>query len=64
MANIVYIAESIDNYIADKNNSIEFLEIIDNPNNIDIGFNNFLEGIDAIVMGRRTYETVLSFSIG
>ncbi len=63
MANIVYIAESIDNYIADKNNSIEFLEIIDNPNNIDIGFNNFLEGIDAIVMGRRTYETVLSFSI-
>ncbi|MGD1822189.1 MAG: dihydrofolate reductase family protein [Pleomorphochaeta sp.] len=63
MSNIVYIGVSIDGFIADRDNKIDFLEIVDNPNNDDLGFNDFIERIDAIVMGRNTFETVLSFNI-
>jgi dihydrofolate reductase len=61
MANIVYIACSLDGYIADKNGGIEWLSEIPNPDKSDFGFSEFLERIDAIIMGRNTFETVLSF---
>jgi len=61
--NIVFIAKSIDGYIADKNGSIEWLHAIPNPDNNDMGYNQLIDEIDAIVMGRTTYETVLSFDI-
>lgn len=34
-----------------------------NPDGSDHGYNAFLEGIDIIVMGRKTYEKLLSFGI-
>lgn len=61
MANIVYIATSLDGYIADKENRLDWLNEIPNPNHIDCGFANFMNRIDAIIMGRNTFETVLSF---
>lgn len=61
MANIVYIAISIDGYISDKDNKLDWLNDIPNPENIDCGFANFIERIDAIVMGRNTFETVIGF---
>lgn len=60
---IVYIATSLDGYIADKKGNIDWLISIDNPENLDFGFADFLNGIDAIVMGRKTFETILSFDI-
>lgn len=63
MKNIVYIAVSLDGYIADKDNNIDWLETITNPDNIDTGFNDFLSRVDAIVMGRNSFEKVLSFGI-
>lgn len=59
--NIVFIAQSIDGYIADKNGGLEWLNEIPNPDGIDMGFYALLEEIDAIVMGRKTYETVAAF---
>lgn len=61
MANIVFIATSTDGFIATKDGGIEWLMEVPNPDNSDFGFNDFMESIDALVMGRKTYEKVLSF---
>jgi dihydrofolate reductase len=63
MANIVYIATSLDGYIADKNNNVDWLHSIPNPDNSDMGYHEHLSMIDALVMGRNTLELVLSFGI-
>ncbi len=61
--NRVFIATSIDGYIADKNEGLDWLHSIPNPENIDMGYSKFIEQIDALVMGRRTFETVCGFDI-
>lgn len=61
--NIVFIATSLDGYIADKNGGIDWLHSIPNPQGDDMGFSELMTEIDAIVMGRTTYEKVLSFGI-
>lgn len=59
--NIVFIAKSLDGYIAGKNGEIDWLHSIPNPENDDMGFNELMEEVDAIVMGRITFETVQGF---
>ncbi|WP_133405640.1 dihydrofolate reductase family protein [Parashewanella tropica] len=61
MANIVFIATSLDGYIADKNNQVDWLHAIPNPDNLDMGFNEHMQRIDALIMGRKTMELVISF---
>ncbi|MEZ9236784.1 dihydrofolate reductase family protein [Shewanella sp. 10N.286.52.A9] len=61
MANIVFIATSLDGYIADKNNNIDWLHETPNPEGSDMGFSDFMARIDGLVMGRNTFEKVLSF---
>lgn len=61
MANKVYVAVSLDGYIARKNGSIDWLSDIPNPEGSDFGFSEFINSIDAIVMGRKTFEQVLTF---
>lgn len=61
--NSVFIATSLDGYIADKNGGIDWLHSIPNPDNDDMGYVEFNKEIDALVMGRRTFETVLGFDI-
>ncbi|NPD84104.1 dihydrofolate reductase [Lentimicrobium sp. L6] len=62
--NIVFIATSIDGYIADKEGGISYLEMVPNPEQNDMGYGKLMERVDALVMGRNTYEKVLSFGIG
>lgn len=57
----VYIAQSLDGYIAAPDGDIAWLHAIDNPEGSDFGFAQFMHKIDAIVMGRNTFEKVLSF---
>jgi len=61
--NRVFIATSIDGFIADKNGGIEWLDTIPEINQIDSGYVGFVENIDAFLFGRATYEKVLSFGI-
>ena len=62
-SNIVFIAKSLDGYISDKNGGLDWLHSIPNPENNDMGYTNFMKDIDAIIMGRSTFETVCNFDI-
>ena len=53
--NKVFIATSLDGYIADKNGKTDWLHSIPNPDNIDMGYSDFISNIDALVMGRNTF---------
>ena len=63
MNNYVYIAQSLDGYIAGPNGELDWLEEIENPEQSDFGFAAFMDTIDALVMGRNTFEKVLSFGM-
>ncbi len=55
----VYIATSVDGFIARKNGDLDWLPDADDGE--DYGYQAFIDSVDAIVMGRNTYESVLSF---
>jgi dihydrofolate reductase len=61
MKNIVFIGTSLDGYIADKDGGLDFLYSIPNPDQKDLGYLDFIENINALLMGRKTYETILGF---
>ncbi len=61
MKNFVYIATSLDGYIADSNGGVDWLHTIPNPKKLDFGYAEFMEQIDALLMGRNTFETVCGF---
>jgi dihydrofolate reductase len=61
MTHYVYIATSLDGFIATNEGDLDWLDEIPNPEKNDFGFAEFISGIDAIVMGRKTFEKVLSF---
>jgi dihydrofolate reductase len=63
MANFVYIATSLDGFIARKDGNIDWLNDIPNPTQSDYGYYAFIDRIDAMLIGRMTYETVLSFNV-
>jgi len=61
MPNRAYIATSLDGYIARTNGDISWLDEIPNPENSDFGYSEFISNIDAIILGRHTFEKVLEF---
>jgi dihydrofolate reductase len=61
MPAFVYIATSLDGFIAGKDGNIDWLNNIPNPTNSDFGYFEFMKGIDAVLLGRKSYETVLGF---
>ncbi|MFD2727273.1 dihydrofolate reductase family protein [Hyunsoonleella rubra] len=63
MKNIVFLGKSIDNYIAGKNGELDWLDMIPNPDQLDMGYNTLMNEVDAILMGKTSFETVLGFDI-
>jgi len=61
--NSIFIATSIDGFIADKNGNIDWLHSIPNPDMDDMGYVDFISNIDALIMGRKTFETVCNFDV-
>ena len=57
----VYIAVSLDGFIARKNGDLDWLPAGD-VGGEDFGYAEFMSTIDHIVMGRNTFEKVLTFS--
>jgi dihydrofolate reductase len=52
----LYIATSLDGYIAGPNGEIDWLF-----SDQDYGYAGFIAGVDTVLMGRRSYETARSF---
>lgn len=63
MKTSVFIATSLDGYISRKDGSIDWLNEANTqvPVGEDCGYGEFIKTVDAIVMGRNTFEQVLSF---
>ncbi len=61
MSNYVYIATSLDGFIATSNGGLDWLEKLPNPEHSDYGYAEFIDSVDAVVMGRNTFEKVLTF---
>jgi dihydrofolate reductase len=53
---ILYIAASIDGFIARDNGMVDWL-----PQGVDVGYESFYNSIEYVVMGRKTYTQVLGF---
>ena len=60
MRSIVFIGTSLDGFIARKNGDIEWLVQYANNEAVN-AYEKFMSRIDAIVIGRGTFEKVLSF---
>lgn len=61
MSNLVFIATSLDGYISDKDGGLDWLQSVPNPDNLDFGWAGLMDRVDALVMGRKTFETVCGF---
>jgi dihydrofolate reductase len=59
----VFIAVSLDGFIARPNGAIDWLtEPGEATESEDYGYKEFMGSVDALVMGRNTYELVLTFN--
>jgi dihydrofolate reductase len=58
----VFIATSLDGFIAKKDGDVHWLTSATDSTD-DHGYSAFVAGIDVILMGRTTFEKVLSFGI-
>lgn len=55
---ILYIAVSLDGYIADRDGNIDWLGGQDEGDETDYGYEEFIKGVDTILMGKNTYRQV------
>jgi dihydrofolate reductase len=58
-----FLATSLDGFIARPDGEIDWLEKANNmiPPGEDCGFGKFLAGVDCLILGRKSFEKVLSF---
>ncbi|QIZ77536.1 dihydrofolate reductase family protein [Ferrimonas lipolytica] len=64
----VYIATSADGYIATAEGSVDWLHSAGNreadmSNNPDMGFNDFIDSVDCMIMGRKCMDVISSFNL-
>lgn len=58
----LFIAMSLDGYIAKPDGDISFLDDM-NQEGEDYGYSAFIETVDTVVLGRKTYDKILSMGI-
>ena len=58
---VVYIATTVDGFIARPDGGLDWLD--HDAGGEDYGWQAFREGLDSLVLGRNTYEQVLSFGV-
>jgi dihydrofolate reductase len=56
---ILYIAMSLDGFIAKTDGDISFLSAVEKEGE-DYGYSKFIESVDTIILGRKTYDKILS----
>lgn len=55
---VLFIAQSLDGYIAAKGDSLEWLFRVEGEG--DNGFSEFFETVDTVIMGKRTYDWIMN----
>ena len=55
---IVYIATSLDGYIAKPNDDLSFLKLVEKSGE-DYGYSEFIATVDTLLIGRKTYDWVV-----
>ena len=62
---ILYIAVSLDGFIAPPNGSVDWLDEKRFQDGVgedeDFGYKSFLKNVDLIVMGRKSFDQILDF---
>lgn len=56
---IMYIAASVDGYIAASDGDLSFLSIVEKEGE-DYGYGTFIATVDTVVLGKNTYDKLLS----
>ena len=56
---ILFIAVSLDGYIAKKGDDLSFLSIVEKEGE-DYGYSSFIKNVDTVILGRRTYDWICS----
>ncbi len=56
----VFVGASLDGFIAREDGALDWLTEYEPSDTEDYGFKAFMEGVDVVVMGRVTFETVLA----
>jgi dihydrofolate reductase len=56
---VLYIAMSLDGYIAKPNDDLGFLSLVEQEGQ-DYGYADFVKTVDAVIVGRKTYDKVIS----
>ena len=56
---VLYIAMSVDGYIAGPGGDMGFLKAVEKEGE-DYGYGEFISGIDTVLIGRKTYEWVVN----
>lgn len=59
---VLFIAQSLDGYIATKDDSLDWLFKVEGEG--DNGYTEFYETIDTILMGKRTYDWIMNHEKG
>ncbi len=54
----LFIATSLDGYIAKPNDDLSFLKLVEKEGE-DYGYVEFIESVDTLIIGRKTYDYVL-----
>jgi dihydrofolate reductase len=58
---VLYIAMSIDGYIAKHDDDISWLSIVEREGE-DYGYHDFIQSVDTVILGRKTYAKVMSMT--
>ena len=56
---IIYIASSLDVYIAKPNDDLSFLSVVQKEGE-DYGYADFIKTVDTVILGRKTYDWVMT----
>ncbi len=59
----LYIATSIDGYIADINGELDWLSNYSITPELNYGYDEFFNSVDSVIMGGRTYRDILNMDV-